>query len=100
MMFVNVPMANAIGPSRDIGASLSYRTKLGKTSNMKLIAGVFNGSGINTTDVNSHKNFVFRSEFTIFNMFQFSPNVLAGKTNVADGLMQELSVYGASLVAV
>jgi hypothetical protein len=97
MMFVNVPMANAIGATRDIGASMSYRTKLGKTSNVKLIAGVFNGSGINVTDVNSHKNFVFRSEFTLFNMFSFSPNVLAGKTNVVDGLMEELSVYGASL---
>jgi hypothetical protein len=97
MMFVNVPMANALGPSRDIGASLSFKAKLGGTSNMKLTSGVFNGSGINTNDANARKNFVFRGEFTLFNMFTLAPNVYTGKTNLVDDAALDLTTYGASL---
>ncbi len=95
--FVNVAMATGLGPSRDIGASLSFRTPLGAAHSLKLTTGIFNGSGINTTDANAHKNFVFRSELSLFKMFTFAPNVLAGKTNAADSAALDLTTYGASL---
>jgi hypothetical protein len=64
---------------------------------MKLTTGAFNGSGINTNDVNARKNFVFRGEFTLFNMFMLAPNVYTGKTNLADDAALDLTTYGASL---
>lgn len=97
MPFVNMTLASALGPLRDIGASLSFRTPLGADHSLKLTTGVFNGSGINTTDANAHKNFVFRGELSLFKMFSFTPNVLAGKTNAPDSAAVELTSVGASL---
>ncbi len=97
MPFINSSLASAYGPNRDIGASLSYRQKVSKQFNFKLTSGVFNGSGVNTTDANGRKNFVFRGEFQFFNMFTFASNVLDGKDNGVDSVAKDMTVYGASL---
>ena len=97
MPFVNSAQAAALGPSRDVGTSLSFRQKFNKAFSLKLTTGFFNGSGVNTTDANSRKNFVFRGEFQLFNMFTLAPNVLTGKNNSADSVAQDMTLYGASL---
>ncbi|MCD6248954.1 MAG: hypothetical protein J7J98_01310, partial [candidate division Zixibacteria bacterium] len=64
---------------------------------LKLTTGLFNGSGINTSDANNHKNFVARLEVGLASMFTLSPNVYAGKTNEDDSIKEDLLDMGGSL---
>jgi len=95
--FVNRSMTAGLGTNRDVGATVSFRDKFSPDFSLKLTTGLFNGSGINTSDVNNHKNFVARMEATMFGMFTLSPNVYAGKTNEDDLIKEDLVDLGSSL---
>ena len=95
--FVNRSWAAGLGTDRDVGATMSFRYKFGPDYSLKLTAGMFNGSGINTSDANNNKNFVARLEAAMFGMFTLSPNVYAGKTNEVDLFKQDLVDVGGSL---
>lgn len=95
--FVNGSRAKGLGTNRDIGASVSYRNKFSPDYSLKLTAGLFNGSGINTSDVNNTKNFVARAEVTLGGMFTVAPNAYIGKTNEVDSLKEDISDFGSSV---
>ncbi|RKX24880.1 MAG: hypothetical protein DRP45_07215 [Candidatus Zixiibacteriota bacterium] len=95
--FVNRSIASGLGTNRDIGATVSYRNNFSPDYSLKFTAGLFNGSGINTSDANNHKNFVARLEAKLFGIFTLSPNVYAGKTNEVDALKQDLVDVAGSL---
>ena len=95
--FVNSSKAKALGTDRDIGASVTYKHKVDKDLAMKFCAGLFNGSGINTSDVNTNKNFIGRTEFQWAKMFTFAGNAIVGKTNDTASAKQDLNTYGGSV---
>ena len=95
--FVNRSMAVGLGTDRDVGGAVSFRTKFNSDYSLKLTTGMFNGSGINTSDINNSKNFVARLETTLLGMFTFSPNIMVGKTNHVDSLKGDLLDVGSSL---
>ncbi len=95
--FVNGSRAKGLGTNRDIGASVSYRNKFSPDYSLKLSAGLFNGSGINTSDVNNTKNIAARAEVTLGGMFTVAPNVYTGKTNEVDSLKENISDFGSSV---
>ncbi len=95
--FVNRSKASGLATNRDVGATISYRRKFNSDYSLKLTAGMFNGSGINTSDVNNNKNFVARAEATMGGMFTVAPNIYAGKTNEVDALKEKLVDFGSSL---
>ncbi len=97
MFFVNNFKGQSLGTVRDVGAdvSLNYQWKNGNA--VKVTGGVFNGAPLNTSDVNSDKNFIGRAEIKLAKMFTFAPNLIAGKTNDPDSLKQNLDVWGGSL---
>ncbi len=95
--FVNRSSAAGLGTNRDVGATVSFRHKFDNKNSLKLTTGLFNGAGINTSDVNSTKNFVAHLEAKLLDMFTLSPNVYAGKTNAVDSLKQDLVDFGGSL---
>ncbi len=94
--FVNRSKITGLATDRDIGATLSFKQKFNSDYSLKLTAGMFNGSGINTSDVNNNKNFVARAEVTLGGMFTFAPNIYAGKTNEIDALKEKLVDFGSS----
>ncbi|MEA1979733.1 MAG: porin, partial [candidate division Zixibacteria bacterium] len=95
--FVNDAMATGLGTDRDIGGTISFREKINPDFSYKLTAGMFNGSGINTSDVNDSKNFVARLEAKLMGTFTFAPNIYAGKTNEINSLKEDLLDIGSSL---
>ncbi|MBW1803162.1 MAG: hypothetical protein JRJ85_20810, partial [Deltaproteobacteria bacterium] len=95
--FVNRSMASGLGTNRDVGATVSFRQQFNSDYSMKLTAGVFNGSGINTSDVNNSKNFVARADIALAGMFKLAPNIYFGKTNEVDALKEKLVDVGSSL---
>jgi len=97
MPFVVSSMAAGLGPDRDVGITLSYRSNLGHNTQLKTTAGLFNGSGINKSDGNNRKNVVVRSELSLPAGFTLAPNVLFGKTNDHAEAMKDLRNYGGSL---
>ena len=97
MPFVNKSMAAGLGTNRDIGGTISFRQKLNPDFSYERTAGMFNGAGINTSDVNDSKNFVARFEATVLEVFTFAPNINAGKTNEINSLKEDLLDIGSSL---
>lgn len=97
MPFVNLALAPALGPDRDIGMSVRYGAKFSKLAGVDLHAGVFNGSGINSSDANTNKNLAFRAVTKIGSQFTVAPNWYVGKTNDTGSLKQDLSTYGGSV---
>ena len=95
--FVNNSMAQGLGTGIDIGANLSYRAKASEMFGIKATVGLYNGAGINTSDGNNHKNFAFRTEFTLANMFTIAPNLIAGKTNEVGSAAQNIDAHGATV---
>ena len=95
--FVNRSMATGLTTNRDVGATVSFRKKFSPDYSLKLTTGLFNGSGINTSDANNTKNFVARAEITLGGMFTIAPNVYYGKTNQVDSLKEDLADFGGSL---
>ena len=95
--FVNASMAKGLGTGCDIGANLSYRAKPSRMFGVKATVGLYNGAGINTSDGNNHKNFAFRSEFTLANMFTIAPNLIVGKTNDVGSAAQNIDAHGATV---
>jgi len=95
--FVNRSKAVKLCTDRDVGFSMSYRNSFSPDFSLKLTTGLFNGSGINTSDANNHKNFVARLEVGLASMFTLSPNVYAGKTNEDDSIKEDLLDMGGSL---
>ena len=95
--FVNRSKAVKLCTDRDVGFSMSYRNSFSPDFSLKLTTGLFNGSGINTSDANNHKNFVARLEVGLAGMFTLSPNVYAGKTNEDDSIKEDLLDMGGSL---
>ncbi len=96
--FVNTSRAKSLGTDRDIGASITYKNQFNKNFGVVFSAGLFNGSGINTSDVNNDKNVVGRAEFKLAKMFSIAGNALVGKTNDTASLKQDLTTYGGSVV--
>jgi carbonic anhydrase len=95
--FVNLSLASALGPDRDIGMSVRYGAKFSKSSGIDLYTGVFNGSSINTSDANTNKNLALRAVAKIGTQFTIAPNWYFGKTNDTGSLRQKLSTYGGSI---
>jgi len=95
--FVNRSQAAGLGTNRDVGASISYRQKVTPDYSLKLTTGLFNGSGINTSDVNNHKNIAARMEATLLGMFKVAPGIYVGKTNDVDSLKEDISDLGGSV---
>jgi regulator of replication initiation timing len=95
--FVNRSKAYKLATDRDVGFSMSYRNSFSPDFSLKLTTGLFNGSEINTSDVNNHKNFVARLEAGLVGMFTLSPNVYVGKTNEDDTIKEDLLDVGGSL---
>jgi len=95
--FINTAMAKGLGTDRDIGAALTYENNINKDFSFKLTAGLFNGSGINTSDINNDKNIIARGEFKLSDMFTFAPNIITGKTNDTGVAKQNLDCYGGSV---
>jgi hypothetical protein len=94
--FVNTSKAKGLGTGRDIGASVTYKNKVNKDLTVKFSGGFFNGSGINTSDVNTNKNFIGRSEFQLSETFTVAANAIVGKTNDTASAKQDLNTYGGS----
>lgn len=82
---------------KDIGMSMTVNNKFSENLEVKFDAGIFNGSGINTDDLNTNKNFISRLEIGLADMFTIAPNLIVGKTNEVDNLKEELSSYGGSI---
>ncbi len=95
--FVNTSKAKALGTGRDIGASVTYKNKVNKDLTVKFSGGLFNGSGINTSDVNTDKNFVGRAEFQWAKAFTVAANTIVGKTNDTASAKRDLNTYGGSV---
>lgn len=95
--FVNTHMAKGLGTDRDIGASVSYKNKINKNVQMKFTIGVFNGSGINTSDANTDKNYIGRAEFKLAKSFTVAPNFIIGKTNEVGEAIEDINTYGGSV---
>lgn len=94
--FVNTSKAKSLGTDRDIGASVSYKNKMNPDVGLKISAGVFNGSGINTTDANTDKNFIGRAEIEFARMLTVAPNFIIGKTNETGAAKEDINTYGGS----
>jgi len=95
--FVNTWKGKGLGTDRDIGASVTFKNKISPNLNVKFDIGIFNGSGINTSDVNNDKNIVGRMELRLANVITLAPNFIVGKTNDTGILKQDLSTYGGSV---
>jgi len=95
--FIYTFKGTSLGSGRDVGAdiSLNYQWKNGNA--IKATGGMFNGAPMNTSDVNSDKNFIGRVEVKLAKMFTFAPNLIAGKTNDPDSTKQNLDVWGSSV---
>ncbi len=97
MPLINLSQAASLGPDRDIGLSVRYGTKITKGFGLDLYTGLFNGAGINSSDVNTEKNIVLRAEAKIGEMLTVSPNWYVGKTNDTGTSKQNFSTYGSSV---
>ena len=95
--FVNRSISYKTGTDRDVGASVTYKNKINDDFGVKITAGLFNGSGINVTDVNDYKNFVTRIELAWAGMFTFAPNMIIGKSNEISTAMEDMNIYGGSV---
>lgn len=95
--FVNISLASALAPGRDIGLQTKYSLRLSKAVSTDWYAGVFNGAGINTADANTNKNLALRAVTKIGTKFTIAPNWYFGKTNDTGSLRQKLSTYGGSI---
>jgi len=95
--FVNFHMAKGLGTSFDIGASVTYKNALSKDAKMNLTVGAFNGSGMNTSDANSEKNYIGRAVFSFANSFTVAPNFIIGKTNDVGAAIEDIHTYGGSV---
>lgn len=95
--FVNSSKAKGLGTGFDIGASVAYKHKVDKDLAVKFCAGLFNGSGINTSDINTNKNFIGRAEFQWAKMFIVAGNAIVGKTNDIAPAKQDLNTFGGSV---
>ena len=95
--FVSTHKAKGLGTDRDIGASVSYKNKINKNVQMKFTIGVFNGSGINTSDANTDKNYIGRAEFKLAKSFTVAPNFIIGKTNEVGEAIEDINTYGGSV---
>ncbi len=95
--FVNNSMAKGLGPDRDIGAEICWNQKINNEYSIKLLAGVFNGAGINTTDANSNKNVAVRAVAKLGSMFTVAPNVYFGRNNRVDESKEAISTLGGSV---
>lgn len=93
--FVNYSLAMALNTDRDIGASLGYQKALSKMVNVNLMAGLYNGAGINASDSNTAKNTALRAEVKIANHVMIAPNAYFGKTNSV-AAAKNIDTYGAT----
>lgn len=95
--FVNYSKTSGIGTGYDAGMAITYKAKFNKNFDIKLTSGVFNGAGLNTTDVNSDKNVVARAEINLISMLTLTSNFLVGKTNEIGIAKENKNCYGGSL---
>ncbi len=95
--FVNRSISYKTGTDRDVGASITYNNKINDDFGVKITTGLFNGSGINVSDVNDYKNFVTRIELAWAGMFTFAPNMIIGKSNEISTAMEDMNIYGGSV---
>ncbi|MCK4574653.1 MAG: hypothetical protein KAU36_09780 [candidate division Zixibacteria bacterium] len=95
--FVKRARLSSLETARDIGFDVSYAARLTEGTHLRLIGGLFNGSGINTSDVNSDKNVVGRMQLELLDIIEISPNFTVGKSNDTGILKQDLSAYGGSV---
>ncbi len=95
--FVSTWKGKGLGTDRDVGASITFKNKISPDFSVKFDVGIFNGSGINTSDANNDKNIVGRAVFTVANMFSAAPNFIIGKTNDTGMMKQDISTYGGSV---
>ena len=97
--FVNTYMAKKLGTDRDIGAMITFQHKLNQNMKLKLSSGLFNGAGINQSDVNNDKNFVGRAEMLYNKNIVLATNIISGQTNEVDSLKQDINSFGGSITA-
>lgn len=95
--FVSLHMAKGLGTSFDIGASVTYKNKISSDFLMKFTLGAFNGSGMNTSDANSDKNYIGRAVFQFANSFTLAPNFIIGKTNEVGSAIEDINTYGGAV---
>jgi carbonic anhydrase len=96
MPFVNASLMTGLGPDRDIGATVGYENKNDKMFTYNVVAGIFNGSGINASDANTDKNPLVRVETKVMDMLTFAPNLYLGKTNDTGAAKKSFTSWGAS----
>lgn len=97
--FVNTFMAKGLGTDRDIGAMITFQQKLNPNTKVKLSSGLFNGAGINQSDVNNDKNFVGRAELHYNKNVVVAANIISGMTNEVDSVKQDVNSFGGSVTA-
>lgn len=93
--FINYSQAMVLNTDRDLGAAFTYQPNMGKWAKLSLMAGLFNGSGVNVSDSNTAKNSAMRAELRIADHFMFAPNAYFGKTNSA-AAPKNIDTYGAT----
>lgn len=94
--FVTTALAMGLGADRDIGVALSHKNNLSPDVSFDLTAGVYNGSGINRSDVNNEKNIISRLEIELYDMFSLAGNAIIGKTNDTGTLLRDMTTIGGS----
>ena len=95
--FVTTTKGKKLGTDRDIGACVNYKNNVNDDLCVKLTTGVFNGSGINTSDGNMDKNVIGRAEFKLAQKFTIAPNFIIGKTNQTGDAKQDVKTFGGSV---
>ncbi len=94
--FINYSQAMVLNTDRDLGAAVTYQPNVGKWAKLSVMAGLFNGSGVNVSDSNTAKNSAMRAELRIADHFMFAPNAYFGKTNSAL-TPKNIDTYGATV---
>lgn len=97
MTMIGYSKVSTYGPGIDVGANLVWQHTINKQYSIKFSNGVYNGSGANTSDVNSDKNWVGRIDADLTSMFKFSTNFHSGISN--DTGVSRKNISGRGLAA-
>jgi Phosphate-selective porin O and P len=96
LTFVSTSKAASYGPTVDVGANLVWQHAFNKQYSMKFSNGIYNGSGANTSDVNSDKNWVGRIDADLTSLFKVAANFHSGKSNDTGYSRKNISGRGLS----
>jgi Phosphate-selective porin O and P len=97
LTFVSTSKTASYGTTVDVGANLVWQYAISKQYGIKFSNGVYNGSGANTSDVNSDKNWVGRIDADLTSLFKVAANFYSGKSN--DTLSARKNISGRGLSA-